>query len=241
MIYSYSNKSQSARALSEALGRPLIRHENSRFRGRPWKTVVNWGSREHDLPEEVQRCSVINAAGSRDKLEFLEAVKGQLSVPEWTTDKAVASRWHRDGHMVVARRVLNGHSGAGIVICEPHKQLVDAPLYTRYVPKKDEFRVHVFGEGVGFVQRKAGKPGQNKNWKVRNLANGFVFTRHKGDLPKGVAEEAIKAVKLLDLDFGAVDVIFNEKSKSAFVLEVNTAPGLEERTLNIYKEQLERR
>ena len=40
--------------------------------------------------------------------------------------------------------------------------------------------------------------------------------------------EATKAVAALGLDFGAVDVIYNEKYGRAYVLEVNTAPGLGE-------------
>jgi D-alanine-D-alanine ligase-like ATP-grasp enzyme len=36
------------------------------------------------------------------------------------------------------------------------------------------------------------------------------------------------------LDFGAVDVIWNEKQQRAYVLEVNTAPGLEGQTVDDY-------
>ena len=44
---------------------------------------------------------------------------------------------------------------------------------------------------------------------------------------------AIKAVEALDLDFGAVDIIETRQGE-IFVLEVNTAPGLEGKTVESY-------
>jgi D-alanine-D-alanine ligase-like ATP-grasp enzyme len=49
-----------------------------------------------------------------------------------------------------------------------------------------------------------------------------------------VTSEAIKAVNCLGLYFGAADVIWNDKEQRAYVLEVNTAPGLEGTTLENY-------
>jgi len=171
---------------------------------------------------------------------FFESAKsGGLVVPEWTTETSVAQEWSDAGHPVVARTILNGHSGAGIIIYEAGQKVGPAPLYTKYVPKKEEYRVHVFGKEVGFVQRKAGKPGLKKNWQVRNLQNGFVFVQEQF-APKVVTDEAVKALEVLDLDFGAVDLVFNEKQKKAYALEVNTAPGLEQRTLDVYVRNLER-
>ena len=43
-------------------------------------------------------------------------------------------------------------------------------------------------------------------------------------------------LKELGLDFGAVDVIWNEHESKAYVLEINTAPGLEGSTVEDYKE-----
>ena len=144
------------------------------------------------------------------------------------------------GAILVARTVLNGHSGEGIVLCGDQDLLVDAPLYTVYVPKKQEYRVHVFRGEVIDIQRKARRrdvPDDQINWKVRNHANGFVFARNGdalGDVPDDVLTQAVAAVSSLGLDFGAADVIFNDSSALAYVLEVNTAPGLEGTTLENY-------
>jgi D-alanine-D-alanine ligase-like ATP-grasp enzyme len=45
---------------------------------------------------------------------------------------------------------------------------------------------------------------------------------------------AIGSVNILGLNFGAVDVIYNEKENKYYVLEVNTAPGLSGTTLEKY-------
>ncbi|MNN94301.1 hypothetical protein D3C81_2129010 [compost metagenome] len=79
------------------------------------------------------------------------------------------------------------------------------------------------------------------NWKVRNLANGFIFARGEdalGNVPKDVLDQAVKAVASLGLDFGAADVIYNDRQKKAYVLEVNTAPGLSGSTLDGYTQRL---
>jgi len=141
---------------------------------------------------------------------------------------------------VVCRTILNGHSGAGIVIATNEEELVDAPLYVEYIPKKEEYRVHIFKGEVLHCQRKARKlehPADKVNWQIRNHANGFIFEiKEPEDVPEMCIEQALLAVQAVGLDFGAVDVIWNEKQQKAYVLEINTAPGLEGSTLDKYVE-----
>ena len=51
---------------------------------------------------------------------------------------------------------------------------------------------------------------------------------------KQVKEQAVLSVKAVGLDFAGVDVIWNDKQKKAYVLEVNTAPGIEGQTVVNY-------
>ena len=88
-------------------------------------------------------------------------------------------------------------------------------------------------------QRKARRldvPDEEVNWKVRNHDNGFIFQIEDFDLPEDCEKQAIAAVEALDLDFGAVDVVYNGKEQKAYVLEVNSAPGLSGTTLDKYVE-----
>jgi len=108
-------------------------------------------------------------------------------------------------------------------------------LYVLYVKKKDEYRVHVFNGKSIDVQRKARRLDcEEPNWRVRNYDNGFIYARDGLVAPSSVTEVAVKAMGKTKLNFGAVDVLFNDKKDRAVVLEVNTAPGLVGTTLTNY-------
>ena len=160
--------------------------------------------------------------------------------PEYTTDFHKARLWLAQGSTVVERHVLNGHSGEGIRLVEPGagEEISRAPLYVKYVPKKQEYRVHVCGGQAVDIQRKARRKDladDEINWKIRNHDNGFIFARNEdGQVPDDVVVQSVRAVQALGLAFGAVDVIFNDKAQQAYVLEVNTAPGLAGETLAGY-------
>ena len=79
-------------------------------------------------------------------------------------------------------------------------------------------------------------PDEEVNWKVRNHDNGFIFQIEDFDLPEDCETQAIAAVEALGLYFGAVDVVYNGREKKAYVLEVNSAPGLSGTTLDKYVE-----
>ena len=58
------------------------------------------------------------------------------------------------------------------------------------------------------------------------------------DSPQQVLDQAKLAVKATGLDFGAVDIIWNNLQEKAYVLEINTAPGLEGQSVETYKKFL---
>lgn len=92
-------------------------------------------------------------------------------------------------------------------------------------------------ERVLLVQRKArdrSVPDDQVNWRVRNHSNGFIYVRQDVVAPTVVVDAAREVFAHTGLDFGAVDVVYNEQRASAFVLEVNTAPGLEGQTVQDY-------
>ncbi len=243
LIYAYKFASKSAKALSQALGARRIRTNSTTFIGRARKTVINWGCSE--LPPEVLKCNVLNnpeAVGlASNKLSFFNAmsVHEEVNTPPWATTAVEAQGW-LEKSAVVERHKLQGYSGEGIVIVERGGELSDAPLYVKYIPKKEEYRVHVFKGQVLDVQRKArviDTPDEEVNWKVRNLAGGFIFARNDDHTPSPlVLEQAVAAVNACGLDFGAVDIVWNDKQQRAYVLEVNTAPGLMGTTLEKYEE-----
>lgn len=239
-IYLYKQGSESGKKLAAALGVRRIRHGQSRYKGRPEKKVINWGSSE--LPPEVLKSTVINkpdrVKNASNKLKFFQMMPQDIVVP-WTTDFNQAVEWTRDSD-VCARTILSGHSAAGLVMMKKGQPdtFVQAPLFTKYIKKTDEFRVHVKDGAVIDVQRKALNRemlgDREPDWQVRNLANGFVYARNDIVIPEGVESIAVRAVEACGLDFGAVDVIYNQRDRRAYVLEINTAPGLSGTTLEKY-------
>ena len=241
-IYPYNMHSESVDALATALGARRIKEINSKFKGGPDKIVINWGNSTNN--EEVEKSTVINHPSAiktmSNKLSFFKKV-GDWWVPPWTTGQNTAQQWVDEGHMVVVRHILQGHSGEGIEIIH-QSQVPKAPLYTMYIPKKEEYRVHLVRQKNGIVkvfdvQRKARDtniPDDKVNWRVRNHGNGFIYVRNDVNPPAHVIQAATIGFLSSSLDFCAMDVIWNEKRGAAYVLEGNTAPGLTGTTLENY-------
>lgn len=238
-IRPYHRASESAKLLANALDCWRITSGRT-FRPRDNKVILNWGKTDNRYDET---CDVLNKARFTrvvsNKLRFFEtysnAVHPGFRTLDFTTAYDRALEWINQGHKVCCRTVLDGHSGAGLVVAETADQLVRAPLYTKYKKKQAEYRVHVFDGDVIAVQRKVARAGINPlNWFIRNHDNGFVFQRNNLNVPEDVKNQAINACRFFYLDMGGVDVIWNEREQQAYVIEINTAPGIEGETVNDY-------
>lgn len=252
-ILPYKQGSASAKALATEVGGKVLKLEGSKFKYKTGDLIINWGNSKTAVGVPLLNYPNKIAAVS-DKLLFFKEHSNEDYLPEFWVDKDAIPD---DAFPVVCRTVLNGHSGAGIVIADDCNSLVPAPLYVKYMKKKDEYRIHVgrkwhdYGVGTAVaigvegefsyhvisVQRKArklGVPDEEVNWQVRNYKNGFVYVRENVKPPQEVLKAATAALEKSGLDFGAVDVIWNDKNKKAYVLEINTAPGLEGQTVKDY-------
>ena len=188
-------------------------------------------------PESVRGRPHFRLQSGTDKLTQLNSFNSnEVDCPEFTRDRTVAAGWIRDGSAVMCRTLLRASEGRGIVVAETEEQLVTAPLYTRYVPKKAEFRVHVLNGEVIDVQMKKKRRGfeDERNTKVRNLANGYVFCRDGITEPTNLRGLALKATASLGYTLGAVDIAYNVKKDKLVVLEVNANPGMQGQTLENY-------
>lgn len=243
-IFAWNANSEGAKLLKDALRIQRIRNEGSRFKGSANRTVINWGSSE--LPPEIMKCRVLNTPDQvhscSNKLTFFRNISREYReiLPPWTTDFNTAADWVGSGEVVCARTILTGHSAAGLVLMEKNAPatLVRAPLYTKYVKKIEEYRVHVISGEIVTVQKKVLKrekaeSGEPINWKVRNLDNGFIYQRENINPAEIVLRVAREAMGASGLTFGAVDVIYT-KAGHAYVLEINTAPGITGTTVEEY-------
>lgn len=175
--------------------------------------------------------------GIAKDLQFVNFADKGVTCPKFTKDKEQAkSLIDTKTGRIVARQLLNSSSGKGISIHDKDADLPNAPLYVQYVPKKKEYRVHVYNNAVIDVAEKRKRKGHegDRDTQVRNLANGYVFCRDNITEPSELRELAVNACKALGRSQGAVDVIWNEKQGKCYVLEVNSNPGMEGTTLEKY-------
>lgn len=251
-MFCYNQASEGGRELAQALNIPRIKHTGSKFKGSPSKTILNWGASNDRFPNDILgNCNIINHPSAvsiaSNKMESFERFRQHnVPSPEFTSSRSTALTWLEAGEMVFARTQLNAHSGRGIVIMDPeHPDTweVSAPLYTKYMKKKHEYRIHVCRGQVIDTQRKGLREEfrnqTDVNYKIRNLANGFVYVRNDGHVvPTVVIDAGLAAVTALGLDFGAADVVYNQSTNLAYSLEVNTAPGLSGSTITNYANAL---
>lgn len=240
-FYVYTSRpSKGAKALAKALGGirtktvpPLA----------PDDTLINWGDSKCNLMSQTFNPGQLVRLVANKALAFDAFSSANVPIPAYAKSKDAVA-WQGT---TVVRHKLTGHSGEGIEIVDNPQDLPNAPLYVQYIKKEDEYRVHIGFSGhqlgsldpshvkIIAVQRKArDRSNPNPNWQVRNHANGFVFARQNVQAPAAVIDAARAALACSGLHFGAVDVIFNRKEGRAYVLEINTAPGLEGSTVADY-------
>lgn len=202
------------------------------------------------------------AGNKRDFFKgYTQFAERGLNLPQFTTNPEVAQMWldqADDGierPIVVGRRLLTGHSGKGILNFykdsdtiyaydagdnnDEEMDLAELPLYVKYIPKQDEYRVHFFkGIDAPFIiqkkRKRNGTGNEPHHYYIRNHECGWVYTREGVDAPQCVVDQAILFKEVTPLDFGALDIIYNRNQDKAYILECNTAPGLEGQTVSDY-------
>jgi len=188
-----------------------------------------------------QRAKVFNVTQQTlNKIQqFQRFAAAGVSSPQFAlSDREARSM---DCTTIFARTLVNSTGGKGIVEFErAAEQYPRAALYTEYIPKKAEYRAHVFNGQVIDIQQKKKKHDfqEERDTRVRNLANGYVYTRDGITPPPDLVDLAIRAVSAVGYDYGAVDIIFNERRGACFVLEVNSRPGLMGTTVEKYTDAL---
>jgi len=241
-LYSGNERSAGAAKLARELDIRRIKHQNSRLIPSDTTAIINWGS--HIFPEwrnNITQNLILNkpyrVATTSNKLSFFQLMDGTGLCPEYTTDVLEATEWIEQGnYIVVCRTLLNASGGRGIVLATNLGELVAAPLYVKYKKKRDEYRVHVFKGVVFDTQKKLVRRAfdGDVNRQIRNFENGYIFARQSIETPAQVNDVARLAMEKANLDFGGVDVIWNDRENRAYVLEINTAPGLEGTTVSNY-------
>lgn len=244
-VYPYKMGSQGAKRLAKELGVMCV-FPNGKFMPKKTHLVINWGNQQK--PKWANYGIIFTILNRWDRIAnacnkikaFTKFKELGVPCPEFTEDQAVAKNWLAKGNTVIGRQKVAAQAGAGIVVFAEGEKITDCPLYTKYKKKAKEFRVHVFNGKVIDFQEKRRKQGHKSNSLIRTEANGWVFCRQGAVLGDAGKAVAIQAVAALDLVFGGVDLIWNQKEDKYYVLEVNTAPGIEGTTVLSYAKAIKK-
>lgn len=245
IIYPHKMSSGGAKALAKHFGTKKV-YPDRNYVPEKGDLVINWGNStiptwytESLLNQPVSISKAVN------KVDCLSRLRDHgVSVPAFYLERVDAYTYmHQVGIPVVARTKVASSSGKGIIMVpndEPlsYDDFPDAPLYTRYIPPEYECRVHVFNNKVIDYAQKKKRNGVEADPYVRSYKNGWVFCREGVVLGQEVLKLAVQALDALGLHFGAVDIVVG-KDGNPYVLEVNTAPGLQGTTLSSYINAIE--
>lgn len=249
-----------ARMAELGINMPKIKRTGSTFRGRVDDLIINYGASSLTAAT-IGQATVLNSpeliAGASNKLNAFQAFRtANVKTVPWTNSAEEAQAWLDDGKIVYARTTLQGHSGEGIKLAfnnpatvgdagdlEVTSNLPRAPLYTQAImSERREYRIHVMKGRITFVQQKKRRDGyrdlESFSMLVRNHHTGWIYAAQQAEPNDEAKREAIKAIEALGLDYGAVDII--TRRDEAWVLEVNTAPGMTGTNLETFADNIKR-
>jgi hypothetical protein len=186
--------------------------------------TVNWtGAR-------LETQDALNWASRTDKLAQLIRLEHQgVSVPPWDFQGHGAD-WYPRTLRHQQGRDFTRPIAAG-----------DIAFYVQKLPLEEEWRLHFFRTKAGNIRllrsgKKIPRVPAPHPW-VRSHRLGWKIS-YTGGAPEDAVRQGREAVKALDLDFAAVDVGLTGEGvdgmMDAYVLELNTCPGLESGTLQLY-------
>jgi glutathione synthase/RimK-type ligase-like ATP-grasp enzyme len=249
IVTAYHDYSRSASRIRRRLGASKIREVPRSTKA----LIINWGSTKtfYTGPNFTILNNPAAVADCTNKLSFFVAMQqAGVSIPPFTTSAREAVEWVQKGDLVLGRQTVVGRGGRGIVQFDEDSidTFLKCPLYTKYIKNKAEFRVHIFDGQIIDVQKKVLPRTivrDESNIRVRSHRNGYIFARNDIEVPNQVLDVAMAAFQTMQttrgLNFAAFDVIYNGYYNRAYVLEANTAPGLEGQTIESYVAAFERR
>lgn len=173
----------------------------------------------------TSRPSLNSHAGATNKLQQLELLsQSGIPVPKFSV-------WSAPSLPALARKRYH-YGGKDIMPVFQQEEVswrkaAGADFFVEFIPTASEYRVWVFRRSHLATYVKEMKRPEKYRRIGRNYKNGFAFNLVQSELvPRGAVDMAIQSVAALGLDFGAVDILKGTDG-NFYVLEVNTAPGVE--------------
>lgn len=222
--------------LAQWLGADGTEADSPNVRG--YDTVIRWGCRRHQQGSPSNQClnesrAIRRASNKFDALQRFENTD-DVHVPPFTRDPSDIGPDGEFNWPVLGRDSTHSQ-GSDIEFYLQERDLeLDGPShhYVSYIPTEAEFRAHVYGDDIIVIHEKLLRNESDLEQSYcRNYETGWVFGQQRTQLSDEQEQMAVRTVDVCGLDFGAVDMILGEDG-NAYVLEVNTAPSLDEPNLD---------
>ena len=199
--------------------------------------IINYGLYRRNA--NLNKTLVLN---KKEQMELLRS--GGVNIPKIYTfynQRSLISRDIPKTYFPLLARKTKHAKGTDIIFLKSRfslrkrsKRVRNRDFFVEYIPKQKEFRVHVVGETVINVSKKI----QSENSEIHHphvwsSVRGWTLETYEGERVEKLSEIAIKAIKILNYDFGAVDIIIG-KDEQYYVLENNSAPRLNRKRRNLY-------
>ena len=228
------------------------------YRGEHYQSTIKFGTYASYTPRsEIEYNKKEGVKLASDKLNARkEMMENLIPTPKTWSRLEIERKIYRENgddliYPIIGREA-NHHGGKGFYSYKNEHELIEglekreADYFSEYYPKTKEYRVHI-ASGRAIIVAEKLVPEENQDEYVWNLGdNGacedFNTLRWSEYRQEGV-EQVIKTASLacyaLGLDYGAVDVVAYPKQRKdelspCAVLEVNTAPRLEEYGIERY-------
>lgn len=196
--------------------------------GKPVDAVVAYGYGYDKTPKG----KVLNGtAGQLDNLQQIEilSVKNNLRTVPLVKDIRKAD-FSKLSFPMLAR--TERHDGGGTDIMPvfqaeeiPWRIAAGAKFFTEYIPRKTEYRLWIYRRRLLAAYEKNMVSPEKYKGIGANYKDGFEHEYvERSTIPSSLVDMAAKAVFVMGLDFGGVDILVSKKDVP-FILEVNTAPG----------------
>ena len=233
-VYPYTQHSAGSIMLAEELDGKRVKLTNSIYSHKPENVLINWGNGNCPYSMALNPASAI--LNVIDKVKFFKTLQGTGLIPTVAFSQAEAKA--NLSYPIVCRTLAEGSDGEGIVIAEKPEEVVPAKLYTSYVDKTSEYRIHMGrnqqGEVVVICRQKKylsdAFTGDKRIWTGSETKMAYIETA----LAPVIAVAKATFAKFPELTFGAFDIVYNNSTETAYVLEINSAPMMNADTTKAY-------
>lgn len=233
-VYPYTQHSHGSIMIAEELDGKRVKLTNSHYTHKPENVLINWGNGNCPYPMALNPSSAVVKV--IDKVSFFKTLQGTGLIPPcaFSLEEAKANL----SLPIVCRTLVEAADGEGIVIADNPNQLVNAKLYTQYTDKTSEYRIHMGRTKAGAIvvicrQKKYlsdAFTGDTRIWTGQETKLQPIETA----VPQVIAVARTAFAKFPDLTFGAFDIIYNNSTGNAYVLEINSAPMMNSFTTKAY-------